>query len=193
MRKLLLLLILAGMSLSCIRHSAMEERARKQIVVSLEDYIESYFPGNQSWRMVDLETVYTNDSLCVLQCSVFINDSLGKQVIRDYRYIYLLDMDLSRASHKPVFAENFLNVLFVGDENTIVVTPEDVNGDFAILIHPALIDASRPVHFITPDGEVDVQVNPSEEILRESMLETGDPELAWIAEVPYSTLEEALQ
>ncbi len=111
MRKLLLLLILAGMSLSCIRHSAMEERARKQIVVSLEDYIESYFPGNQSWRMEDLETVYTNDSLCVLQCSVFINDSLGKQVIRDYRYIYLLDMDLSRASHKPVFAENFLNVL----------------------------------------------------------------------------------
>ena len=68
-----------------------------------------------------------------------------------------------------------------------------MNGDFAILIHPALIDASRPVHFITPDGEVDVQVNPSEEILRESMLETGDPELAWIAEVPYSTLEEALQ
>ena len=62
-----------------------------------------------------------------------------------------------------------------------------------LMIHPALIDASRPVHFITPDGEVDVQVNPSEEILRESMLETGDPELAWIAEVPYSTLEEALQ
>jgi len=83
--------------------------------------------------------------------------------------------------------------VMASDENTIVVTPEDVNGDFAILIHPALIDASRPVHFITPDGEVDVQVNPSEEILRESMLETGDPELAWIAEVPYSTLEEALQ
>ena len=83
--------------------------------------------------------------------------------------------------------------VLAGDENTIVVTPENVNGDFSILIHPELIDASQPVHFITPEGEVDVKVNPSEETLRKSMRETGDPSLAWIAEVPYSTLISALK
>lgn len=79
------------------------------------------------------------------------------------------------------------------DENTIVVSPKNVNGDFSVLIHPALIDVSRPVHFITPEGEVDAAVNPSEEILRKSMRETGDPCLAWVAEIPYSTLVSALQ
>ncbi len=79
------------------------------------------------------------------------------------------------------------------DENTIVVSPKNVNGDFSVLIHPALIDVSRPVHFITPEGEVDAAVNPSEEILRKSMRETGDPCLAWVAEIPYSTLISTLQ
>jgi len=40
---------------------------------------------------------------------------------------------------------------------------------------------------------VDVAVNPSEETLRKSMRETGDPCLAWVAEIPYSTLLSALQ
>ena len=82
--------------------------------------------------------------------------------------------------------------VMAGDENTVVITPKNVNGDFSILIHPALIDVSRPVHFITPEGEVDAEVNPSEEILRKSMRETGDPCLAWVAEIPYSTLLSAL-
>ena len=83
--------------------------------------------------------------------------------------------------------------VLAGEENTIVVTPKNVNGDFSILIHPELIDASQPVHFITPEGEVDVKVNPSEETLWKSMRETGDPSLAWIAEVPYSTLAAAMK
>ena len=33
-----------------------------------------------------------------------------------------------------------------------------------------------------------MKVNPSEEILRESIRETGDPSLAWVAEIPYSLL-----
>ena len=75
-----------------------------------------------------------------------------------------------------------------GDGNTITVTPENVNGDFSILIHPSLIDVSQPVHFIIPEGEVVVTVNPSEETLRNSIRETGDPCLAWVAEIPYSLL-----
>lgn len=111
MKRIFSIILLAGVLLSCIHENPMEERAKKQIVASMDSFLEGYFPGNQGWRMEDLETVYVNDSICILQCSAWIHDAMGKQVVRDYRYIYLLDMDFSRANHKPVFAENFLNVL----------------------------------------------------------------------------------
>ena len=116
---------------------------------------------------------------------VVVWDLATRAPSRDVTSFYWLRAD-------PSVNEGEIQVL-AGEENTIVVTPKDVNGDFSVLIHPALIDASRPVHFITPAGELDVAVNPSEETLRKSIRETGDPSLAWIAEIPYSTLVSALQ
>ena len=78
----------------------------------------------------------------------------------------------------------------VYDRNTVVVNPENVNGDFSILVNPTLMDVSQPIHFVTPEGDFDVWVYPSEETLRASMLKTGDPALAWVAEIPYSLLHE---
>ena len=76
------------------------------------------------------------------------------------------------------------------DTNTITVEPdENVNGDFAILFHPALVDVSKPVTIQTPDGVYTVQVSPSEEFLRESILENGDPELACVGKILYSDLQ----
>ena len=80
---------------------------------------------------------------------------------------------------------------FLSGDNTITVYPEDVNGDFSILINPALLDVSRPIQIITPEGEYEVRVNPSRETTYASILETGDPELAWVAEIPYSSLSES--
>ena len=79
----------------------------------------------------------------------------------------------------------------VTGDNALNVTPEGVNGDFSILVNPRLVDVSRPVHITTPEGEFDVMVNPSEETLRESIRKTGDPFLAWVAEIPYSQLTAA--
>ena len=72
--------------------------------------------------------------------------------------------------------------------NILVITPENVEGDFSILVNPALVDVSEPIHIETPDGEFEVHVNPSEETIRSSIRETGDPYLAWVAEIPYSSL-----
>ena len=38
------------------------------------------------------------------------------------------------------------------------------------------------------EGTFTVRVNPSEETLAASMRETGDPSLAWVAEIPCSLL-----
>ena len=75
-----------------------------------------------------------------------------------------------------------------GEDNSLVIQPEDVNGDFSILVNPQLLDVSKSIHIRTPEGEYSVEVNPSPEILAASLRITGDPELAWVAEIPYSLL-----
>ena len=97
-------------------HHPMEDRAIKQINASMDYYLDGYFPGRKGWRMEDLKTVYVNDSLCILQCTVWIRDSVDQTIGRDYRYVYLLDMDFSRAIGKPVFAENFINTWCLSDQ-----------------------------------------------------------------------------
>ena len=73
--------------------------------------------------------------------------------------------------------------------NTITVEPDaDVNGDFAILFHPSLVDVSRPVTIKTGEITLTVRVNPSAEFLKDSMLERGDPALACIGKIEYSTI-----
>ena len=83
--------------------------------------------------------------------------------------------------------EGIITAKVTGD-NTITVRPENVNGDFSILLHPLMVDFSRPVRIVTPQGEYEVIVHPSRDVLKASMLETGDPALAWAAEIPYSAL-----
>ena len=73
-------------------------------------------------------------------------------------------------------------------DNTLMIKTDGVNGDFSILINPCMVDVSEPIHIMTDTGNYTVKVNPSEEILRESIRETGDPSLAWVAEIPYSLL-----
>ena len=51
-----------------------------------------------------------------------------------------------------------------------------------------MLDVSEPIRIITPDGEFTVKVNPSAAVLDDALRETGDPSLAWVAEIPYSQL-----
>ncbi|MBO7662600.1 MAG: hypothetical protein J6U01_04450 [Clostridia bacterium] len=74
------------------------------------------------------------------------------------------------------------------DEHTLVIKTDGVKDDFSILINPCLVDVSEPIHITTNAGEYTVKVNPSAEILRQSIRETGDPSLGWVAEIPYTLL-----
>ena len=115
MKKLLIVLLFPLLALSCAKSHPLEDRAKKQIALSTDLYLEGYFPRNEGWSMEGLETVYVNDSICVLQCTVRLRDSLSRPVVRDYRYVYLLDMELSRAVRKPVFTESYYNVLCLSE------------------------------------------------------------------------------
>ncbi|MCR5371594.1 MAG: hypothetical protein K6E83_12890 [Clostridium sp.] len=100
--------------------------------------------------------------------------------LREMQSFYWLRADPS-VTEGTIFAE------FLGD-NRISVTPEGLNGDFSILVNPRMLDVSEPIHISTPDGEFTVKVNPSAAVLDDALRETGDPSLAWVAEIPYSQL-----
>ena len=77
-----------------------------------------------------------------------------------------------------------LEAEFDRESNTFTVTPsEDFASEYSILINPRLVDVSRPVRIVTPEGERTVEVAPDREILEASLRETGDPYLAWVQEI----------
>ena len=87
---------------------------------------------------------------------------------------------------EPDVSRGVITAAFDAETNTITVEAEDVDGDFAILFHPALADVSRPVTVRAGDAVRTVRVNPSEEFLKASILENGDPALACVGRIMYS-------
>lgn len=74
--------------------------------------------------------------------------------------------------------------------NTYTVTPDEaVNGDFAILFMAGMVDTGRPVQIITPEGEYTLQVNPSENMIIESIIERMDPDMVCVGKILYSELK----
>lgn len=72
--------------------------------------------------------------------------------------------------------------------NTITVYPENVNGDFSILISPYMIDVSKPVHVVTSGGEYSVTVEPSRGMIEESLADRGDPNYVYVGKISCSEL-----
>ncbi len=84
--------------------------------------------------------------------------------------------------------QGIISASYDSESNTIRIETENVNGDFAIMFHPALIDVSRPVTIRTGETEYVVEVHLDPEYILESMKENGNPELACVGEILYSTV-----
>lgn len=72
--------------------------------------------------------------------------------------------------------------------NTITVNPKGVNGDFSILISPYMLDVSKPVQVLTPDGKYAVTVEASEDMIEESLDDRGDPNYVYVGKISYKGL-----
>ena len=104
------------LAISCTGKYGIEERAMKQLPVSLDGELQDFCPGASNPDIQDVKTVYVNDTICLLQFSVTFDNAEGSRRIRDYRYIYAIDMMQSRMAHKPVFVEEFRNILCLPDD-----------------------------------------------------------------------------
>ena len=65
---------------------------------------------------------------------------------------------------------------------------EKPNGDFSILLHPDMVDFSRPVYVCYDDKIVKADFKISEDDINSSMSNTLDWDLAYAAHIPFSSL-----
>ncbi len=131
----------------------------------------------------------TENTNAVAYVSQFTRDPAPARVVwdlstraraREKNSFYWLEAD-------PSVDRGVITAEYDADSNTITVEKDaEVNGDFAILFNPSLVDVSRPVTIRTGEIELTVRVNPSEEFLRDSILENGDPALGCVGKIMYS-------
>lgn len=114
---IILLIITLTLAIGCGGHSyPITERAMKQLPVSLEYGMSKYVQDFKEPAIEDLKIVYENDSICLLQFTAAYKDSTNATRRLDFRYIYLFDRFMSMAEGKPVFNEDFRNILCLPDE-----------------------------------------------------------------------------
>ncbi len=135
-----------------------------------------------------LETIPVNTN-AVRYVSQFTRSAAPEKIVwdlstraseREKDTFYWLEAD-------PSIDKGIITAGYDASTNTITIEPDaEVNGDFAILFHPALVDVSKPVTIKTGKIERTVQVNPSEKFLKTSMVDNGDPRLACVGKIMYS-------
>ena len=131
------------------------------------------------------------DTNAVRYVSQFIRDPAPAELVwdlgtraasRETDSFYWLQAD-------PSVNSGIIRASFDRDSNTYTVEPDGaVNGDFAIRFLAGMADTGRPVRIVTPKGEYTLQVNPSEEAIRESFTERMDPGMVCIGTILYSVL-----
>lgn len=106
-------IILALACISCsTREPFLETRAKQQLPVSIEHDLNNF----EAKEIQDLQTVYVNDSICMLQCRLKITDKSGKTDYMDLRYTYLIDFMESHFKGKAIYKENFEFITRLPDE-----------------------------------------------------------------------------
>ncbi len=114
---ILLSLIMLAIAIGCTSRSyPITERAKKQLPVSLEYGMSKYVQDFRDPKIEDLKVVYENDSICLLQFTAAYKDNADMIKRLDFRYIYLFDRFMSMAERKPVFNEDFRNILCLPDK-----------------------------------------------------------------------------
>jgi len=92
---------------------------------------------------------------------------------------------------EPSVNQGVIYASFDRESNTYTIIPDDaVNGNFEILISPALADFTRPIGFQTPRGNCVRTFELSGELMAQCMRETGDPEQVYAAKISYDELGE---
>jgi len=104
---LALFIVLAICTLSCSRNYPIVDRAKQQVEVSIVDHMKDYDIVVSDISIKDLEPIYANDSICLLQFTAAYKDSLERDHAEDFRYAYLLDTFISMIDRKPTYNEGF--------------------------------------------------------------------------------------
>jgi hypothetical protein len=101
----ILWLVLSVIIFSSCGKKSLVDKAADQMKVTIDSLVVERYGDATDLVVSEVKTVYANDSICLLQCVVNMKDVEGKSQKLEYRYIYLIDMFMSRLSGKAVYNE----------------------------------------------------------------------------------------
>ncbi len=95
----------------------LSDRARASMMGVVRDAVEGRYKVGVKWMQIrDVKTIYENDSICLLQCRVDAQDSMGKKEMLEYHYVYLWDRFMSYAERRAVFNDAIIDAHCLSDE-----------------------------------------------------------------------------
>lgn len=117
MKRTLLFCISALLAFACCSRTPMlQQRAVKQLPVTLDRDLKSWTGGYSDLMMEEPEIIYADDSICVMQFNASYTDNKGTAWETDYRYIYLLDTFVYRMTGEVVYNESLIPRPQIGKE-----------------------------------------------------------------------------
>ena len=100
---------------SC-RENALVKNATKELDSAVKYNLKEKYKVTDDITIKEIKTVYDNDSICILQCKASGKNSAGELTGIEYRYVYLIDMIMSRVAGRAIINDNIEECLCMPDE-----------------------------------------------------------------------------
>ena len=143
----------------------------------LTDYIENSLNMEVDYEANSNAVRYVNSFTRKASPEKFVWDLSTRAPVRKDTAFYWLKADHSVNS-------GLIYASYDENSNTVTLrTDGNVSGDIYILATPMLMDFSRPLKVVTPEGEFSADLEADEQTIRDSLSETGDAFLSWADEV----------
>lgn len=143
MKKILLMSVVICLLISC-HEKLFIDRAKEQMQIAITNSITEKKEDAGKMLIHDVKTVYANDSICLLQCVVDVTDRQDRLRQIEYRYIYLIDMFMSKSSGKAIYNESLQEFPCLPDDLIQKCRQDVVNSNESV--YNSLYGSTLPVN-----------------------------------------------
>lgn len=159
------------------------------VSLSYDNYSEEFNPALTKFVTEDLgmEVTENENTNAVTWVSSFTRDPVPEKLVWDLSTRASSRKDTAYYWLRADYTVNagVITASYDRETNTVTVkTDGKVNGEFSVLANPYLMDFDRPLRIVTESGEYTENLTADPDTARRSLEETGDPGLAWLAEIP---------
>lgn len=101
---------------ACSKDKPLVRLAKEQMPASIDSTLTKKYGEIKGLEISSVALVYEDDSICILQCEAKAEGKKGKKILKQYRYVYLFDVNMSNMNSKMIFCENLTEMPLMPEE-----------------------------------------------------------------------------